>query len=224
MANAVSNVLHHQHDLEQARRFLKALDPSANKFTFQFFWDDKERRGKNEPPPRGMNGLTHDFTADELCAFATNWNNDACPMGCFVAINETALNGRRREKDIRRVRTALIDIDKDLARVEEALRRFPLEPSAVIETSPGKAQIYWFIQGEFPLNQFKRVQEALIKQFGTDPNVNDLPRVARLPGTLHRKGAPYLVQTKSLNGKRYTFDQMTNALSQTAQSRAQRRV
>jgi hypothetical protein len=220
MTTAESNtVLHHQqHDPEQTRRFLNGLDPDASKFTFQFFWDDKERRGKNEPPPRGMNGLTHDFTADELCTFVTNWNSAPCPIGCFVTINETGLNGCRSEKAIKRVRAVFVDIDEDLARVEDALTRFPLEPSAVIESSSGKAQVYWFVQDEFALGQFKRVQKALSKHFGTDPNVVDLPRVMRLPGTFHCKGTPFLVRMKSLNDRRYTFEQIINALSQTAES------
>lgn len=221
MSTPLSNALlrHPQHDLDETRRFLKALDPSASKFTFQFFWDDKERRARKEPSPRGMNGLTHDFTTDKLCTFVTKWNNAGCPMGSFITINETTLEGSRREKDIRRVRAVFIDIDENLARVEAALSQFPLKPSAVIESSPGKAQVYWFVQGEFPTDQFKRVQEALIKHFGTDPNVNDLCRVMRAPGTLHCKGEPYLVRIKALDGeRRYTLEQIARTLSQTSPS------
>jgi hypothetical protein len=220
MADTLSTAVPHraQHDVEQTRCFLKALDPNAIKFTFQCFWDDKERRDRKESPPREMSGLTHDFTADEVCAFVAKWNTAACPMGSFITINETALNGSRKEKDVRRVRAVFIDVDEDLDRVEWALRRFPLQPTAVVESSPGKTQVYWFVQGEFPLDEFKSVQKALIKHFGTDPNVVDLPRVMRLPGTLHRKGTPFVVRTKSLNDKRYTFEQITDALNQTAQN------
>jgi hypothetical protein len=222
MSDAVSNTaLNHQpHDLEQIRRFLKALDGNAEKFTFQFFWDDKERRDRKEPPPRGMNGLTHDLTVEESCAFVTNWNSIECPMGCFVTINATALTGSRAEKDVCRVRAVFIDIDEDFPRVEEALKRFPLAPSAWIESSPGKAHFYWFVQGDFPLDRFTPVQEALIKHFNTDKSVKDLSRVLRLPGTVHCKyvvegEAPSAVRIADLVGtRRYTYEQIVDALAQ----------
>ena len=176
-SNTLSNL---HHDLDQTKRFLKALDPSASRFTFQFLWDDKARRDSNEPLPSNLGRNVQDFKADELCSAIANWNSAACPVGCFVTVNETGLNGSRKAKDIRRVRAVFVDIDEELARVEAALKVFPLVPSAVIESSPGKAQAYWFVQGAFPLDQFKPFQEALIKHFGTDRSVNDLPRVMRL--------------------------------------------
>jgi hypothetical protein len=101
-----------KHDFEQTLRFLKALDPGASKFTFQFLWDDKERRDRKEPLPSGMGRNVQDCAADEICSAIANWNSAACPVGCFVTVNETPLSGGKREaKDIRRIRAVFIDAD-----------------------------------------------------------------------------------------------------------------
>jgi Virulence-associated protein E/Primase C terminal 2 (PriCT-2)/RepB DNA-primase from phage plasmid len=52
---------------------------------------------------------------------------------------------------------------------------------------------YW-LADDLPLDEFKPLQKALAERFGSDPMVVDLPRVMRLPGTLHLKGAPQLVR------------------------------
>jgi Protein of unknown function (DUF3987)/RepB DNA-primase N-terminal domain len=47
--------------------------------------------------------------------------------------------------------------------------------------------------------QFAELQKALAARFGGDPSVHDLPRVMRLPGFFHRKGAPFLTLIVSTN-------------------------
>ncbi|OSM04332.1 hypothetical protein MAIT1_04222 [Magnetofaba australis IT-1] len=44
------------------------------------------------------------------------------------------------------------------------------------------------------LDDFKKVQQQLIKRFNADTSVTDLPRVMRLPGFYHMKSEPF--QTK----------------------------
>lgn len=75
------------------------------------------------------------------------------------------------------------------------LDRLELQPHVVIETSPGKWHAYWRVS-DIPLPAFKPIQQRLARLFDSDPSVNDLPRVMRLPGYLHQKNpdAPYLVQ------------------------------
>jgi hypothetical protein len=100
------------------------------------------------------------------------------------------------------------------------LKDFPLAPSARIESSPGKAHFYWFVQGDFPLDKFRPVQEALIKHFNTDPVIKDLPRVMRLPGALHCKyvvegEAPSAVRITDIDEtRRYIYQQIVDALAQ----------
>ena len=52
--------------------FLKALDPSAERFTFQLFRDPKHRKDENTPP--GLRRLIHHCTIDEAVALARQWN------------------------------------------------------------------------------------------------------------------------------------------------------
>ena len=174
------------------KSFLKALDPSAERFTFQLFRDPKHRKDENTPP--GLRRLIHHCTIDAAVALARQWNTPEHAYGLLVTINETDLTGRTR-KNIIRVRAVYVDADRDLEGVIARLKGL-LRPSAVVQSSRGRAQIYWWVNDAFPLNQFERVQRALISKLGTDPQVHDLPRVMRLPGSLHLKDEPQLVKMK----------------------------
>ena len=46
---------------------------------------------------------------------------------------------------------------------------------------------HFYFCTDVPLDQFSELQKQLIAKLGTDPAVKDLPRVMRLPGTLHLK-------------------------------------
>jgi putative DNA primase/helicase len=64
------------------------------------------------------------------------------------------------------------------------------EPHVVVESSPGKYHAYWLVE-DFPLEQFTPVMKTIAARFGGDKSVHDLPRVMRLPGFIHQKGAPF---------------------------------
>ena len=98
----------------------------------------------------------------------------------------------RKRGNIVRVRAVLVDADEDLPGVISRLQGL-LPTSAIVRSSAGRAQFYWWVVDDFPVEQFEPVQRALIAKLGTDPNVHDLPRVMRLPGTLHLKSEPQLV-------------------------------
>src|SRR5262249_18431882 len=63
---------------------------------------------------------------------------------------------------------------------------------------PKKFHAYWRVEG-MALKDFKPVQTAISKRWGSDPKVNDLPRVMRLPGFMHMKGKPFLIRIKHLD-------------------------
>jgi AAA domain-containing protein/DNA primase RepB-like protein len=156
-------------DLDEARRFLNALDP-VGRFTFQTFDDTKAKR---KHLVRVFHG-TLEQHSDEL----SRLNADGA--GVFVTVNETDLCGRTAE-NVTRVRAAFVDLDgAPLDPVEDC------QPNIVVESSPGRWHAYWLVT-DLRLDQFTALQERLSKKFRADPAVKDLPRVMRLPGFFHRK-------------------------------------
>jgi hypothetical protein len=163
-------------DLKEAQRFLEALDPTASRFTFQMLNDS----GTAAP-------LIRHCTIDELWSDIHCWNSPTAGMGVFVTINETDLTGRRTS-NIVRARAVFVDADEQDAvdRCCAFIESTGARPSAVVSTSLSKAHYYWFID-DLPLSDFSVLQKALINKLGTDPAIKDLPRIMRLPGTLHLK-------------------------------------
>jgi hypothetical protein len=130
-------------------------------------------------------------------------------LGFYVTINETDFAGRRRE-NIVRVRAVFVDADEDLPGVVGRLQGL-LPTSAIVRSSAGRAQFYWWVD-DFPVEQFEPVQRALIAKLRTDRNVYDLPRVMRLPGTLHLKSEPQLVTMKLDGPTRYSMKAIVDGL------------
>lgn len=179
------------HDKRLAETYLKALDPSTDRFTFQFLSEDSTRKYAE---------VFHG-TLDEAWRKAMRLNISSNRVGVYVVVNETDLKGRRRE-NIKRVRALFIDADgpDQVLCCEETIAQTGATPTMVVHSSPGKAHYYWVVD-DVGCDEFAAIQDGLIRKFGTDPAVKDLPRVMRLPGTLHLKDAshPHLV-TLELEG------------------------
>lgn len=184
-------------DYNKALSFLEALDPKAQRFTFQTFDEDKARK---DSKLAGTRHGTLEQHWSELKAL------NARGAGVFVTVNETDFKGREAH-NIVRVRSVFVDLDapkRSFADVEKHLEAFPLAPSMLVESSPGKWHAYWLVSdwpippGEFEANKkaFRAVQEEFISLLGGDAKVKDLPRVLRLPGFVHQKGAPFLTRVE----------------------------
>jgi hypothetical protein len=195
------------HDPDMMLRFLQALDPDAGRYTIQLFRDPKSR--KHEPLPPGLTGLVHHLTREEIVAFAKKWNTVEHGFGMYVTVNETDFRGRSAE-NIVRVRALIGDADKNPLETFQKLKGKPV-PSIIVQSSEGRRQIY-FGCSDMPLDQFKLAQRAFNELYGTDPAVNDLPRVMRIPGTLHLKNVPQLVELKRAGGEVYSFDELRDGL------------
>lgn len=102
--------------------------------------------------------------------------------GVYWTVNPLA-PGATARKAHQVARVAAVFIDLDGSPLPEV---FPLPPTAVVETSPGRYHVYWSVT-DLPKEEFSRVQQHLSAQFGADPVVNDLPRLMRLPGYWHGK-------------------------------------
>ena len=118
-------------------------------------------------------------------------------IGVFVTINETDFKGRS-SKNIVRTRALFVDADSNeqAGRCVETFAAHRTPPSMAVESGRGW---HFYFCAEVPRDQFSRLQTSLIDKVGTDPAVKDLPRVMRLPGTLHLKDPtkPRLVKLSS---------------------------
>lgn len=175
--------------------FLKTLDRDAAAFAFRVLPEGAESSAK---------ASNYVGTVEQLLPVLEQKNSQGC--GVFVAINE----GGQRASDITRVRAVFADTDG--APLEPIVAA--LKPHIIVESSPGRWHVYWLVADGFPLDRFKPVQTAIARRFGTDPSINDLPRVMRLPGFNHQKREPYrcrLIQLKP-SLQRYSLDDLVTGL------------
>jgi len=114
--------------------------------------------------------------------------------GIFAVIND----GGHDAKSINKIRAVFTDFDTP----ELPDPDYAIKPSIVVRTSPGKHHDYW-LTDEVAVKQFQPFQKELIKRYKTDPSVNDLPRVMRVPGFYHVKSDPQLVTMEVNSDRRY---------------------
>ena len=123
--------------------------------------------------------------------------------GVFVTINETDGNGRKSE-NITRVRAVWQEDDDAFD------GRFPLDPSIVVESSPGKFHRYWLVADDWPADEqgradFASVMERMVESYGCDKNAKDICRVLRFPvfSIARRTRRTSFVSCKT-SGRRYS--------------------
>lgn len=185
-------------NLAEAGRFLDFM-AEGEPVTLQTFDDDAGRKAP------GLARIRHG-DLDQHAAELKSLN--AQGAGVFWMVN--AGNGKGRTNVcVSKIRALFLDLDG--ASLQPVLNA-GVQPHAVIESSPGKWHVYWVVTG-CQLGQFKAAQTALAAKFGGDPSVNDLPRVMRLPGFLHRKGEPFVTRIESLEPMQpYVFDDLVQRL------------
>lgn len=184
-------------DLAQTGEFLALLDELAETWTFQTFDDDKQRKDKR------LAQVIHaslEDAAEELIALSRRG------AGVFVTVNETDGKGRKIG-NIRRIRAVWHEDDQGVP------RDFPLVPSIQVASSAGKFHRYWLVADDMTTCQFRGVMNALVEDYGSDPNAKDLARVMRLPGFPNQKreyAAPFLVRLLD-SGPTYTAAEIVAA-------------
>jgi hypothetical protein len=176
-------------DLGDAERFLQALDPDSDFFTFQTLDDNQDRKDKTLA--RVLHGTLTKCGA-ELAEL------NARGAGVFVTVNATDGQGRRAD-NVKRVRATFVDLDGTPRPAHPHM-----QPHIVAETSPGRWHLYWRTD-EVALDQFSEVQKRLIEFYHSDPSVHDLPRVMRVPGFLHRKGTPFVSRLVEVHGDSWPY-------------------
>ncbi len=94
----------------------------------------------------------------------------------------------RTKRDIHEIRHVYLDLDH---RGPEGLKAIQNsyevpKPTFVLDTSPGKHQVVWKIEGATP-QEAEDLQQRMAHEFGADIAATDTSRVLRLPGFTNRK-------------------------------------
>lgn len=193
-------------DFNQAYAYVQALtgDPDNAVFNWRFIHDrDKataaiKRRG----------------TLAQVWREANQWN--AAGYGVFVTVNEMDgtgydANGRPIQgqtgdtlEHVAGIRAHVVDLDNlnAMQNLQRAAAHVPA-PWFAVQTSPGKAHVYWPLHGDQRYHNndtYRLLQRKLRQLFDGDKAVVDATRVLRVPGFLHQKGDPHLVTCYALPG------------------------
>lgn len=136
------------------------------------------------------------------------WLRHANANGYDVYISQNTLTGdspRRRKQDVAAIRHVYLDLDQDGDRALKAIEtsvRLP-RPNFVIDTSPGKHQVIWKVQGMSQVDA-ENLMRAMAREFGGDPAATDSTRVLRLPGFYNKKyEAPYRIEARQGSAELY---------------------
>ena len=151
---------------------------------------------------------------------AWQWIEAMNVAGYGIFVTPAALDGQGRQlENVQTIRAHYVDLDGiDAQQQYEAAAAWRPAPSFAVQSSPGKAHIYWVVQ-HYPADRqrFEQLQRKLRQTFNGDKAVIDAARVMRLPGTLHMKQpeTPHLVTCHTLGGygQPLTVDQLEAAVS-----------
>jgi P4 family phage/plasmid primase-like protien len=195
-------------DIAAAKQFLNLLDPTAEFFTWQYFSDDKSS------PTAGNFSCTLD---DALERF-----EDLQSKGCGIFYMVNAGDGKGRSA-VNVVRLRAIWVDWDAKPGEPTPPSvWPIEPSIVIESSPGKFHYLWLLRQDNDLSAAEhKAIEVYLRKFGNDKSANDACRVLRLPGLYHLKDPnnPFMTRIVSMADYKYTGDEIRRAFLPAAQEK-----
>ena len=173
-------------DLDMARRHLLLLDEDEEKFVFQTFDDNKERKNKS------LISIFHG-TLDQYAKELTRLQQQGA--GVFVTVNHSS-NGGRKKADIDSCRAIFREAD------EPNLPPLPLEPHIRIESSPGKYHEYLLLESTDDFEVWDATMQTMVAVHGSDPNAKDRSRLLRLAGFYHLKNPdrPHMVRIVEESG------------------------
>ncbi|WP_064013732.1 DNA-primase RepB domain-containing protein [Deinococcus puniceus] len=168
--------------------------------TFQTI-DDRNTKDGRVPKRRWMSGIHHDTSR----LLALNEQG----AGVFLMINQGDGLGRKNE-NVTHIRAFFADFDG-----QPLPESWPLEPSLIVATSPGKFHVYWILPQPIPVlpsAQWNGLQKSLALRVGSCPDdCQGLNRTMRVPGSWHRKNEPFLCQMTEQTDNRYELSQIIAA-------------
>lgn len=181
--------------LDQAEKYLKLLDPDASKFLFACYDYRKIERGKQiYATIRAASKKLEEFNDGVFCV--------------YVTVNETD-GPQRKKQNIKRCRAIWVEDDN---KVEKPRSDWPIEPSLIVESSPGKFHYYWFTSTT-KVDEWNAVMATMVNEYGCDNKAKDIARVLRLPGFMHKKNLdePYLCKIVKDSNRRYKWFEIKSA-------------
>ena len=107
----------------------------------------------------------------------------------FIGMNPIKNDSHSRTKEsIKEIRHVYLDLDTNAAEALQSIRKSAQVPTPnfVLDTSPGKHQVVWKIDG-VDQERAESLLRAMANQFGGDPAATDSTRVLRLPGFVNHK-------------------------------------
>lgn len=189
------------------------LDGDADAFLFAAGDDDKERqkrliaeaKAENNPKPilfRHRRGSLQQVR---------RWIEEQQENGWGAFVSVQAMKAAKCQiAELAYVRVIYAEMD-----IGEPLKPWPIEPSLIVETSPGRYHVYWLVLAETPItaDDFHGIMMRLVETYGSDPDAKDLARRLRLPGSWNLKPGrePHLVKVVHTTGARYPRDELLAA-------------
>lgn len=170
-------------------------------FAIQTF-DDRE--GVEKDKSLTTFGRPQDYTSEKL------FNLNSRGAGIFFTVNKFPL-GKRTKSDCAGVNAWYVESD-NLSIDEQArnLLSSPLAPSLVVR-SKKSLHAYWLAKNA-TIDNFVKIQQGLVEKFSGDPALKDISRVLRIPGFMHNKTEPFLVELLDYRPDLvYTEEQMLEA-------------
>ena len=172
--------------------FLRPFFDSADTVCLRIFDDRKTGTFK---------GLKLEVQAGKINALLdTLHKHNAAHRGIYFVVN----HGGQEDGDITRINAQFMECDSlSLEEQWAQIQAFPLEPSIMVRTRKS-LHTYWLMK-DAAVPAFRRIQKELAAQFGGDRTCINESRVLRLPGFLHCKEEPVLVECVKFNPElRYT--------------------
>jgi hypothetical protein len=141
-----------------------------------------------------------DIAAPEFQDWLSQRNGEGYDV--YISMNALRADATGRTKpDVATIRHIYLDFDDDGTTAVEKLRARADIPLAnyVLQTSPGKYQIIWKVDG-FTKDQAEHLQRSLAQDAVADPAATDCARVLRIPGFRNFKYANRPIVTFGTQG------------------------
>lgn len=194
-----------------AEDFIKALGYSGTEQVFCRVFDDSPAKDNSKAANRQCDARVFSSMLPELHRL----NADRRGI-YFVVCGGGNDDPTAKAKGTARAQFMEIDEDENGNKVPfdkqlDIIKQFKLEPSIIVKTAKS-LHTYWIIKGG-NMQQFREIQQRLVKQFKSDPVIVNESRVMRLPGFNHCKGDPVPVQVIKFDPEiKYTQAELAEAL------------